>query len=85
MRVMIALENRFVRTQNGNIYSSTVYDYEYWQKYLQVFDEVVVFARVGDVSEEILDKSSANGPGVRFFRMPYYIGPWQYLKEYQSQ
>ena len=40
MRVMVALEDRFFRTQNGNIYSNTVYDYVFWSKYLQVFDEV---------------------------------------------
>ena len=27
MRVMVALEDRFVRTQDGNVYSNTVCDY----------------------------------------------------------
>jgi len=81
MRIMVALENRLVKTRNGNIYSTTVCDYNFWSRYLLVFDEVVVLARVGDIDQKELDKPCANGLGVRFFRLPYYIGPWQYLKQ----
>jgi len=84
MRVMVALEDRFFRTQNGNIYSNTVYDYVVWSKYLQVFDEVVVLARVADISEEKLEKSPTNGPNVSFLALPTFIGPWQYLKNFRK-
>jgi glycosyltransferase involved in cell wall biosynthesis len=82
MRVMIALEDRFFRTQNGNIYSNTISDYNFWKRYLQVFDEVVVLARVCDVSEKTRDGIPANGPGVSFLGLPYYIGAWQYMKQH---
>jgi glycosyltransferase involved in cell wall biosynthesis len=79
MRVVVALENRFIKTQNGNIYSTTVCDYSFWKRYLQVFDEVIVFARVKNVPVEVTDKSPANGPGVSFFELPSFIGPLQYI------
>ena len=82
MRVMVALENRLLRTRSGNVYSTTVCDYSFWRRYLQVFDEVVVLARVGDIDQQELDKAPANGPNVRFISLPYYIGPWQYMRRY---
>lgn len=81
MRIVVALENRFVRSRNGNIYSTTVCDYNFWSRYLLVFDEVVVLARVGDIAQQQMDRPCANGPGVCFFPLSYYIGPWQYLKQ----
>jgi len=82
MRVMVALQNRFLRTRSGNIYSTTVCDYSFWCRYLQVFDEVVVLARVGDIDRQELDKPPASGPNVRFMAIPYYIGPWQYMRRH---
>ncbi len=78
MRVMVAMEDRFVKTQNGNVYSDLV-DYAFLSRYLQVFNEVIVFARLSEVDQEQLDKPQANGPNVSFFPLPMYIGPWQYL------
>ncbi len=81
MRVMVALENRFIKTQNGNIYSTTFCDYSLWKRYLQVFDEVGVFGRLSEVDEELIDKPLANCPGVHFVCPVNFIGPWQYLKK----
>ena len=78
MRVMIAVENRFLKTRNDDIYSTTVCDYNFWQRYLQVFDEVIVFARVAEISEDRLNKLSACGPNVSFLALPTFIGPWQH-------
>ncbi len=82
MRVMIALENRFYAGPSGAIYSNNVFDYRVWQRYLQVFDEVVVFARVGQVDRDP-DQTVSNGPGVRFYRLPMYVGPQQFLWHYR--
>jgi len=82
MRVMVALEDRFMRVPDGHIYSGTLFDYNFWKRYLQVFDEVVVLARVGDTAEEVKNKVPANGPGVSFFCLPYYVGPWQYIRQH---
>jgi glycosyltransferase involved in cell wall biosynthesis len=78
---MVALEDRFHRTRNGNIYSNTVCDYTFWSAYLQLFDEVIVFARLDEIPEKELDRPRANGPNVSFYGLPYYVGPWQYLKQ----
>lgn len=83
MRIMVALENRFFQTESGRIYSTTVCDYNFWERYLQVFDEVVVMARVTGVAGlEIGDRKQADGPGVSFYTIPTFIGPWQFLRYY---
>ena len=84
MRVMVALENRFLKTRNGNIYSTTVYDYDFWKRYLQVFDEVLIFARLAETTQEQLDRSPTLGPHVHFIALPSFTGPWQYLKNYYA-
>ena len=81
---MVSLEDRFFRTQNGNIYSNTIYDYSYWKGYLQLFDEVIISARVLEIGQEKLDKPQANGTGVSFSELPYYVGPFQYLRVYNK-
>jgi glycosyltransferase involved in cell wall biosynthesis len=79
---MVAIENRFLQTLNGDIYSTTNCDYAFWSRYLTVFDEVVVFARVTKIPEVELDRPLANGPKVSFWPLPTFIGPWQFLKHY---
>ncbi|MGA1979150.1 MAG: glycosyltransferase [Sedimentisphaerales bacterium] len=82
MRVIVAIQERFNITPDGDVYPTSIVDYAFWSRYLKVFDEVVVFARVYPIDEP--DAASiplkASGPGVVFFLLPCYIGPWQYLK-----
>lgn len=82
MRVMVALEDRFFKTADGNIYSNTISDYKFWSRYLQCFDEVVVLARVCEINKYDTNKLPANGKGVHFINLPYYVGMKQYLKAY---
>ena len=84
MKLLVALENRFYRTKNGSVYSNNIYDYSFWKRYLQVFDEVIICARLIDIHEDELDKSLTNGPGVNFFELPMYIGPRQYLAKHHK-
>jgi glycosyltransferase involved in cell wall biosynthesis len=79
MKVVVALEHRFDRTPDGRVWTQTTFPYSFWTRYLQVFDSVRVVARVRDVPNVPSDWKEANGEGVSFAAIPYYIGPWQYL------
>ena len=81
---MVALENVFLRTPEGRIYSTTVCNYEFWHRYLQVFEEVVVLARIKETAESVADISRADGPRVRFLSLPDFQGPWQFLRCYRK-
>lgn len=79
MKVVISLEHRFDRTPDDRIWTQTTFAYPFWLRYLEVFDRISVVARVRDVPTVSPDWKQANGAGVSFTVVPYYIGPWQYL------
>lgn len=79
MKVVISLEQRFDRTPDGKVWTQTTCAYPFWTRYLEVFDQVSVFARVKDVPSVPADWKQADGEGVSFAPVPYYVGPWQYL------
>lgn len=83
MRVIVALESRFSITPDGTVYPyslNSVNDYAFWGKYLNVFEEVVVFARTNRIEKHIEHVCMSGGARVTFIPVPDFIGPWQYLK-----
>lgn len=84
MRVMVTFEHRFISTPDGNVYSRGTVDYGFLSRYLAIFDEVIVLARVENVEEIPSNKKRADGPNVSFFPVPYYFGPIQFLKRHRE-
>ncbi len=78
--ILVALESRFVRGGDGRVYSTTGVDgYGFWRRYLDVFDAVVVAARVARAAET-RGLSLVEGPGLRVAALPDYHGPWGYAR-----
>jgi len=84
MRVVVTTHHHFRMLPDGTVYPYSVFDYTFWHRYLDVFDEVVVFARLERIGEAdpATMPAKSNGPGVTFFELPDFLGPWQYLKYY---
>ncbi len=84
MKVIVSLLHHFRKTPDGIVYPYSVFDYPFWQRYLEVFDEVKVFARVESVERMEGDKvpAQSSGPGVTFCELPEFLGARQYLKKY---
>ncbi len=80
-KLIVSLEHRFVRTPDGVVWSQTMFHYPFWRRYLEVFNQINVVARIKDVEEPPLNWEKANGPGVKFSKIPYYVGPWQFLQK----
>jgi glycosyltransferase involved in cell wall biosynthesis len=80
LKVLLALENHFYRGPGGQIFGDGPANYAIWSRYLEVFDEVAVLARVGSIRDSYSVDARADGPSVSFYPLPDYIGPWQYLK-----
>jgi glycosyltransferase involved in cell wall biosynthesis len=80
MRVVVTLEQRFDRTPDGTVWTSTDFSHEFWQRYLTVFDAVRVVARVRDVASVPSGHRPSTGPGVDFVAIPYYHGPGGFLR-----
>ncbi|MGL5924164.1 glycosyltransferase family 4 protein [Chroococcidiopsis sp.] len=79
MDVAIALEHRFESTPDGKVWTQTQFPYQFWLRYLEVFERVCVVARVREVPNAQPGWQRADGEGVSFAAVPYYIGLWQYL------
>lgn len=79
MKLKLFLEHRFQRTPDGQVWSP-ILAYETWTRYLRVFSEIVLCARVVDVPVVSRDVAPATGEGVSLGALPYYHGPQQYLR-----
>lgn len=79
MVVVITVEERFVGTADGAVWTRGVFEYRFWTKYRVVFEEIRVIARVRVVEKVPEGYVRADGDGVSFVRVPHYIGPIQYL------
>lgn len=82
MRVVVTTESRFDRTPDGACWTVGGTGHSFWQRYLDVFDDVYVVARLRDVSSAPCLGVRADGPKVSLAGLPYYVGPWAYLRNY---
>ncbi|ATO13947.1 glycosyl transferase family 1 [Micromonospora sp. WMMA2032] len=80
MRVVVTTESRFIRTPDGGVWTPTPPDHRFWQRYLSVFDQVRVVARVQDQHEVPAGLLRVDGEAVEVHAVPHYVGPWQYLR-----
>ncbi len=79
MNLAVVLESRFDRTPDGAVWTGTVFTHHFWRRYLEVFDRVIVVARVREVQSATPSWERADGKDVSFAAVPHYLGPWQYL------
>jgi len=78
MTVSVMLDFRFRGAPDGSVWTKTSYANAFWQRYRAVFDEVNVVARV-EPRPIPPGWQRVDGAGVRVSRVPYYLGPMQYL------
>jgi len=77
MKAMFAHDHKFYRDEDGNYYSSGQFPYAIWQRYLAVFDELVVAGRVRTAlpGERVEQLDLSSGPRVSFLEIPNLSGP----------
>jgi glycosyltransferase involved in cell wall biosynthesis len=78
MRVLVSTEQRFGR-RDGRVETAGPLDYGFWKRYLGVFDEVAVLARVHREPLATGRGREVSGPGVSVVEAPAYLGPSGYL------
>jgi glycosyltransferase involved in cell wall biosynthesis len=80
MKLLVTLEFRFTRTPDGRIWTLTNHGRPFWDRYLRVFEGVKIVARAEHKDTVDHRYRPAVGPGIEFFEVPYYLGPWQYAQ-----
>ncbi|HNW34968.1 MAG TPA: glycosyltransferase [Candidatus Ozemobacteraceae bacterium] len=84
MNLVITTQNRYDRTPDGAVWSSTGMAYGYWTRYLDVFEHVQVTARLQTVSQAAPGAVRADGEGVSVCGVPYFVGPVQMISRAMS-
>lgn len=79
MDVLIALEQRFVRTPDGATWTPTTLARRSWSRYFSTFERVRLLARVLDVPERQPSWLRVDGDRVDVATVPHYVGPREYL------
>ena len=86
MKVLVMSDAHIAKVKGGEISywcRTAVHGYEFWQRYLNVFDEVTVVARVQVLNS--IDKNvytRADGRGVHFVELPFVRGTMGYVRNY---
>lgn len=79
MQLVFFTEERFFKGEDGLVYSRGGFPKDLWMRYLAVFEEIVVVARVGG-SGVANSNYLTTQKGVSVVELPYYVGPIHYLK-----
>ena len=81
MKLIFVTEARFTRDKNGKVFGDTSFNKDLWSRYLTVFSHVYVMARVKYDEKYIgTETNLSSAEKVTFIELPYFIGPFQYLK-----
>ncbi len=83
MKAIISIDALLVKTPDNRIWSKTIYCYGFLQRYLDVFESILVVARLKDVAYDVADGYlECSGPNVEFVGMPFIQGTkeaWKYF------
>jgi glycosyltransferase involved in cell wall biosynthesis len=82
MNVLVTSENRFVDV-DGAMYTTTIAP-TFFHRYLDVWDEVLLLARVSRADSPPPGLLPIDARGVRFIKLPDFVGSMQYLKELRT-
>lgn len=83
-KLLLTVDHQFVRTPDGNIWVKTIYGYDFWKRYLKVFDTVRIAARLRDEKEIEEKMLLASGEKVEFFQIPQYRGAKEFVLRYSD-
>ena len=81
MRVVVTSEEHLKQTPDGTVWATTSSaNYSFWERYLAVFDEVLVISRIQQVQDPEISWKPVTGTGVFVKGLPNYLGLSGYVK-----
>jgi glycosyltransferase involved in cell wall biosynthesis len=76
---VITLEFRFFRTMDNNFYTDSIFGREFFGRYLNTFEKLIIVARALNVDQIDPSWSQVDSDKISFYMLPHYIGPRQML------
>jgi glycosyltransferase involved in cell wall biosynthesis len=81
MKVLVTDNAHLYKTPDGKYYTPTIYSYEFFQRYLNVFDEVRFVAKTKNVdSIDTTKYLLVSGDRLEIYELPWYQGLKEMLK-----
>jgi glycosyltransferase involved in cell wall biosynthesis len=85
MRLLVTTNARLYKTPSGDYWTPLVYGYDFFQRYLKVFEEIKLVAHCENTEDSfVLGMLKVNGPGMSIFEVPFPHGKKQYIKMYNK-
>ena len=84
MKIIYCLDNFYMPASDGTVYSAGQFPYEYYQPYLEAFDEIRIIGRYKKLPEDtkLENLNISSGKRVSFSLMPNINSPIALLKNY---
>lgn len=83
MKVLVTTHAQMFQTPDGKVWTNSVYGYDFFKRYLNVFENVRLVTRMKKINyEDLGNRVLVSGPRLEFFSLPFYHGPWQFAKKY---
>lgn len=79
-KLLVVDEHRYYRTPDGRVWIHSQNDYNFWKRYLNVFDKIKVVSRIEEVNAVPNHMLLSSGANVEFAAIINYIGPYQYAR-----
>ena len=80
MKLLVAPDSSMYKTPDGKYWCPTIYEYSFFERYLQVFDEIVVASRVKKSSyDEVKGFLRCDGPNMTVADLPDMHGMISYI------
>ena len=83
-KLLVVDEHRYYRTPDGKVWIPSQNDYNFWKRYLAVFERVKVVSRIEDIDSVPEHMLLSSGQNIEFVAISNYVGPYQYLKNIHS-
>lgn len=85
MRLLVTTNARLYKAPNGLYYTPLVYGYEFFLRYLNIFEELRLVAHTESCSDDQAKKMLlVSGPRLEVYEMPFPHGKVEYIKSYNK-
>ena len=82
IKALVVIDGHLIVTPDGKVWSQRIYDYNFFKRYLDVFDSIRVVSRIKESDNNDNYPNLCSGDNVEFFGIDDFRGPKQYITKY---
>ena len=80
--LLVVVDGHLIKTPDGKVWSKTILNYDFFARYLAVFDKVNIAIRMQEKENNIGYSNLCSGAGIDFLELPDFIGIKGYIKNF---